>query len=36
MLRAYGGVISATNLHGRGFDLCMAFLEAEGFECEPN
>ncbi|GJD74914.1 regulatory protein GemA [Methylobacterium goesingense] len=35
MLQGYGGVVSASDLDGRGFDLCMAFLEAEGFEREP-
>ncbi|WP_430914104.1 phage protein GemA/Gp16 family protein, partial [Methylobacterium sp. sgz302541] len=35
MLQGYGGVVSANDLDGRGFDLCMAFLEAEGFEREP-
>lgn len=35
MLQDYGGVVSASDLDRRGFDLCMAFLEAEGFEREP-
>ncbi|KQP48973.1 regulatory protein GemA [Methylobacterium sp. Leaf108] len=35
MLQDYGGVVSATDLDRRGFDLCMAFLETEGFDREP-
>lgn len=35
MLQGYGGVVSAKDLDGRGFDLCMAFMEAEGFDREP-
>lgn len=34
MLQDYGGVVSANDLDGRGFDLVMAFLEVEGFERE--
>lgn len=35
MIQDYGGVVSAADLDTRGFDLCMAFLEAEGFDREP-
>ena len=35
MIQDYGGVVSAADLDRRGFDLCMAFLETEGFEREP-
>lgn len=35
LLQDYGGVVSAADLDRRGFDLCMAFLEAEGFDREP-
>lgn len=35
MLQDYGGVVSASDLDQRGFDLAMAFLEAEGFDREP-
>lgn len=35
MILDYGGVVSASDLDWRGFDLCMAFLEAEGFDREP-
>lgn len=35
MLQDYGAVLSASDLDRRGFELCMAFLEAEGFERKP-
>ena len=35
MVLDYGGVVSAADLDRRGFDLCMAFIEAEGFDREP-
>lgn len=35
ILQDFGGVVSAADLDKRGFELCLAFLEAEGFEREP-
>ena len=35
MLQDFGAVSSAADLDRRGFDLCLAFLEAEGFDREP-
>ena len=35
MLQDWAGVVSASDLDGRGFDLVMAFLEVEGFERAP-
>ncbi|WP_375456668.1 hypothetical protein [uncultured Methylobacterium sp.] len=35
MLQNFGGVVSAADLDRRGFDLCMAFLQAEVFDRAP-
>ncbi|CAO4177616.1 hypothetical protein EEDFHM_03136 [Methylorubrum populi] len=35
MLLDYGGVASASDLDGRGVNLCLAFMEAEGFDRDP-
>ncbi|OAS27459.1 regulatory protein GemA [Methylobacterium platani] len=35
MVQDYGGVVTASDLDRRGFDLVLAFLEAEGFERQP-
>ncbi|MEH3147260.1 MAG: regulatory protein GemA [Methylobacterium frigidaeris] len=35
VLRDFGGVVSASDLDRRGFDLVLAFMEAEGFDREP-
>ena len=35
MVLDYGGVVSAADLDRRGFDLCIAFMEAEGFDRAP-